>query len=119
MTVTQFFGPSVAEPASRHVVDRERVSLSDAVEQLAGLRFAIVLSARWESSGALDLDDVVELRTEMRQLRISYSHKIDEIAMTFGVQAAIDAQAGVEREVTVPKNMAPPGRSNSAGFHDI
>ncbi len=119
MTITEALDPSIAGPASSYVLDRLQASLSDSVEQLAGLRFSIVLSARWESSGILSGHARTELRDELRQLRSKYANKIDEIAMTYGVQAAIDAQEGVEREVVVPKNMAPPLHAEAAGFHDI
>jgi hypothetical protein len=119
MAFAEALDPSIAGPASRYVLDRQQTSLSNAVEQLAGLRFSIVLSARWEGSGILSGHARTELRDELRQLRWKYSHKIDEIAINYGVQAAIDAQEGVEREVTVPKNMTPPLHSESEGFHDI
>jgi hypothetical protein len=119
MTFTEALDPSIAEPAARYVHDSRQVSLSDAVEQLASLRFAIVLSARWESSGFLSGHARTELRDELRQLRWKYSHKIDEIAINYGVQAAIDAQEGVEREVVVPKNIAPPRHDEAVGMHDI
>ncbi len=119
MTLTVAVNPSLAGPASRFVLEHEQVSLSDAVEQLAGLRFSIVLSARWESSGTLSGDDRLELRDELRQLRSRYSDKIDEIAMNYGVQAAMAAKEGVEREVIVPKTMMPPRNAESIGTHDI
>jgi hypothetical protein len=119
MTLTEALDPSIAGPASRYILDDQQVSLSDSVEQLASLRFSIVLSARWENSGILSGHARTELRDELRQLRSKYANKIDEIAMTYGVQAAMVAQEGVEREVTVPKNMAPPLHAEAAGFHDI
>jgi hypothetical protein len=119
MTVAQALDPFIAGPASRFVLEHYQPSLSDAVEQLAGLRFSIVLSARWESSGILSGNARTELRDELRQLRARYSDKIDEIAMNYGVQAAIEAQDGVEREVVVPKNMAPPLHTEANGLHDI
>jgi hypothetical protein len=119
MTLTEALDPSIAGPASRYALERRQVTLSDAVEQLAGLRFSIVLSAKWESSGILSGHARTELRDELRQLRWKYSHKIDEIAINYGVQAAIDAQEEVEREVEVPKNMAPPLHTEASGLHDI
>ncbi|MGD0912459.1 MAG: hypothetical protein ABR928_11215 [Terracidiphilus sp.] len=119
MTVAAALDPAIAGPASRFVLEHQQESLGDAVEQLAGLRFSIVLSAKWESSGILTGHARTELRDELRQLRWKYSHKIDEIAINFGVKAAMVAQEGVEREVVVPKNMAPPLHSERMGFHDI
>lgn len=119
MTLTQPLEPSIAGPASRFILEQQQVSLSDAVEQLAGIRFSIVLSARWESSGILSGDDRAEIREELSQLRSRYANKIDEIAMNYGVQAAIEAKEGVEREVIVPKAMAPPRHAESIGTHDI
>jgi hypothetical protein len=118
MTLTEALDPSTAGPASRYVLEHQPVSLSDVVEQLAGLRFAIVLSVRWEKSGCLSGSARTELQSELRQLRSRYSDKIDEIAMHYGVQAAMVAQEGVEREVTVPKIMAPL-HSENTGLHDI
>jgi hypothetical protein len=118
MTSTEALDPSIAGPASRYSFERRQAGLSDAVDQLASLRFAIVLSARWENSGIFSGQARTELRDELRQLRSKYSDKIDEIAMSYGVQAAIEAQEGVEREVKVPKNMAPPIYADT-GFHDI
>ena len=119
MTLTEAHDPSIAGPASRYVLEHQQASLSDEVEQLAGLRFAIVLSAKWENSGVLSGHARTELQDELRQLRSKFSDKIDEIAMKYGVQAAMVAQAGVEREVTVPKIMAPPAHTEPVGFHDI
>jgi conjugal transfer/entry exclusion protein len=111
MTVTEALDPAVAGPASRNALENKQACLSNAVDQLAGLRFSIVLSARWESSGSLSGDARTELQDDLRQLRSRYSSKIDEIAMNYGVQAAMAAQERVEREITVPKNMAlPAGR---------
>ena len=119
MLLTETLDPAIAGPASRFVVENNSDSICDAVEQLAGLRFAIVLSARWESAGVLDPDDCAELRTELCNLRSRYNNLIDHIAMKYGVQAAMAAQEGVEREVTVPKNMAPPRRAKLGVEYDI
>lgn len=119
MTLTVAVHPSFTGPASRYILERQQVSLSDAVEQLAGLRFSIVLSARWENSGVLSGNDRSDLRDELRELRSRYSDKIDEIAMNYGVQAAIEAKEGVEREVTIPKTMMPPRQTEPIGFHDV
>ena len=110
---------AIAGPASRFVQNQQQSCLSDAVGQLAGLRFAIILSAGWESSSVLAPSARAELREELRQFRLKYNSKLDEIAMNFGVQAAIDAKEGVEREVKVPKNMAPPLHADDVGYHDI
>ena len=119
MTLTQSIEIAFEGSASRYVRESPQTSLSDAVEQLAGLRFSIVLSARWENSGVLSAQARAELRDKLRQLRSRYSDKIDEIAMNHGVQAAIDAKEGVEREVTVPKNMEPPLQPKRDGRHEI
>jgi hypothetical protein len=119
MTLAETLDPFIAEPASRFVLEQYQPSLADAVEQLVALRFSIVLSAKWESSGILSGHAKTELRDELRQLRSRYSDKIDEIAMNYGVQAAMDAREGVERGVIVPKTMAPPRNTESIGFHDF
>ena len=116
---TDSLDPAIVGPASSFTLDHHRDNLGDAVEQLASLRFAIVLSARWESAGVLGSDDRAELRAELGDLRARYNDKIDGIAMKYGVQAAMVSQEGVEREVKIPKNMAPPRKAESIGMHDI
>jgi len=78
-----------------------------ATEELARLRFAILLTARWEASDAEDPERRKELRVELADLRRLYYDKIDEIAMTFGVAQAIKAKAEVERGVVVPPEPRP------------
>ena len=119
MPVTQTLDSTLAEPASRYVFDHQQAGLSGVVEQLAGLRFSILLSAKWLGSDVLTGHARTELQDELRQLRTRYSNKIDEIAINYGVRAAMLAQAGVEREVGVPKNMAPLKQSECDGFHDV
>ncbi|MGP8251204.1 MAG: hypothetical protein ACLQHF_04170 [Terracidiphilus sp.] len=119
MTLTEALHPADTGLASRSVLERQHISLSDAVEQLAGLRLSIVLAARWESSGVLSAHTRAEIRNELCKLRSRYTGKIDEIAMNYGVQAAIAAQEGVEREVSVPKNTAPPRKPKRDGQYEI
>ncbi len=119
MSITVAVIPSIAGPASRYILEHPQVSLSDSVEQLAGLRLSIAIAARWESPGILDGHTRAELQDDLRRLRSRYLGMIDEIAMNYGVQAAIEAKEGVEREVKVPKNMAPPRHSEAEGFHDV
>ncbi len=76
-------------------------SLGACTEELARLRFSIVLTAKWESSEHSDLLHRKELRADLDQLHTLYFQKIDEIAMTFGVQAAMEAKEKVERAVSV------------------
>jgi hypothetical protein len=88
-------------------------------EELAALRFSIILTARWAAS-----DDEVpgrraELRGELKLLRNHYGDKIDEIAMTFGVQQAIETADEVERSVVVPLELKPiPIRIGGTNFGD-
>jgi len=79
--------------------------LAASTQELAGLRFSIILTARWVASASEEIERRNELRTELEELRRRYSEKIDEIAMTFGVQNAIDAKENVERTVTVPSGL--------------
>ena len=108
MTLTEALDPAVAGPATRYITEQQQASLCDDVEQLATLRFSILLSAKWENSGVLGEPARTERRDELGQFRALYNDKIDEIAMNYGVQTAINAKEGVEREVLVPKNMLPP-----------
>jgi hypothetical protein len=94
-------------PASRYVQEQQHASLSANTEELAGLRFSIILTAKWEASASADEERRNELRGELSGLRRHYSQKIDEIAMTFGVQCAIKAKEDVERSVAIPLGMKP------------
>ena len=52
--------------------------------------------------------------TSSRLLRKHYGDKIDEIAMTFGVQQAMETQDEVERTVVVPRDVKPISRKIEA-----
>lgn len=95
----------LAGPASRFIHLKQENQLSTCTEELAGLRFSIILTAKWEASSDEDSERRNELRTELADLRRRYSNKIDEIAMNFGVQNAIDAKNEVEQTVAIPLGM--------------
>lgn len=79
------------------------------MEELARLRFSIVLTARWEVAERSDMERRDDLRRELARLRGLYFERIDEMAMTFGVQQAMDAKDEVERRVFVPRGAKMPG----------
>src|ERR1035437_1479050 len=88
--------------ASRCFQERQQNLLAESVEDLANLRFSIILTARWKSSASEDLERRSELRSELVKLRRKYSLKIDHIAMSFGIQSAMVAKEEVERNTCVP-----------------
>jgi hypothetical protein len=94
-------------PASRYIRETSIELLDYETEELAALRFSIILTARWAASDNEIPDRRAELRDELELLRQHYGDKIDEIAMTFGVRQAIQAQQEVERSVVVPRNVKP------------
>ena len=85
-----------------HGLERQEETLTCAIEELAHLRFAIILTARWEAEENENMERRRDLHGELTHLRVLYFDQIDEIAMTFGVQQAMDAQHEVERTVIVP-----------------
>jgi len=85
-----------------HRPERQEQTLAGAVEELTHLRFAIILTVRWEAEEKDNLERRRELRDELEHLRMLYYDQIDEIAMSFGVQDAMNAQRDVERNVIVP-----------------
>lgn len=89
--------------------ETEATNLSAARAELARLRYMVILTARWESSDNLESKRRAQLRGDLDQLRFSYSQKIDEIAMTFGIQQAMEAKEHVERSITVPRGARLPG----------
>jgi len=98
---------SLMGPASRYIKETCEAMLAYETEELAALRFSIILTARWESSGDEDPQQRAELRGDLLLLRRHYGDKIDEMAMTFGVEEAMKATETVERSVVVPRDLKP------------
>ena len=71
------------------------------------MRFSIILTARSEASNDEAPDRRAELRDELALLRKHYGDKVDEIAMTFGIDQAIKTKDEVERTVIVPRDTQP------------
>ena len=92
-------------PASRYIRETSIELLDYETEELAALRFSIILTARWADSDTETPERRAELRDELALLRQHYGDKIDEIAMTFGVQQAMKTQNQVERTVVVPRDL--------------
>jgi hypothetical protein len=105
---TSTFTPAPIVPASVHVRLKHEISLAALTQELAGLRFSILLLARWEGSREVDAENRVELREELAHLRLLYFETIDELAMGFGIQQAMRTKEDVERTVSVPRDMMPP-----------
>lgn len=80
--------------------ETSEVLLSDATVELARLRLSLVAKMQWRSHGLGSPSHAYAAqRAEVRRLRSQYFEKIDEIAMRFGVQAAMNAQDAVERKL--------------------
>lgn len=94
-------------PASRYIRETSIELLDYETEELAALRFSIILTARWAGSEEESPQRRAELRDELELLRKHYGDKVDEIAMTFGVEQAIKTQNEVERTVVVPRDLKP------------
>lgn len=93
--------------ASRYTKESREALLAYETEELAALRFSIILTARWEASDDQDPLQRAELHADLSLLRRHYGDKIDELAMTFGVEEAMKAKDEVERTVVVPRDMKP------------
>ena len=90
-----------------YIKDQPKALLATKTGELAGLRFSILLTAKWETAEMLGADRRAELRAQLSNLRSRYFDKMDEIAMAFGVQKAIEAKEKVENEVELPDDMIP------------
>jgi hypothetical protein len=99
--------PAVLGPASRFILETREQVLSYETDELAALRFSIILTARWEASEDEDPESRAGLRGDLQILRRHYADKLDDIAMTFGVEAAMHAKEDVERNVVVPCDLTP------------
>jgi hypothetical protein len=91
----------------RHPPDRLKTTLTASIDELAGLRFSILITARWEESEDESEEQRAQLREELVLLRSLYFDKIDHIAMNFGVRHAMKAQREVERKVNLPHRERP------------
>ena len=85
--------------------EKQEEIIAASTNELAFLRYSIILTAKWEASTDGDAERRNELRAELKDLRLQYSKKIDDIAMTFGVQCAMNANEEVERSVADPLYM--------------
>jgi len=94
-------------PTSRYIRETRDELLTYEAEELAAVRFSIILTARWAASDDEAPERRAELREELELLHKHYGDKIDEIAMTFGVQQAIETMDEVERTVVVPAEVKP------------
>ena len=93
---------SPGSPQAHEKQETQNKPLAICTEELATLRFTILLTAKWEASAGEDMEYRDSLRADLVKLRREYYRTIDEIAMTFGVQQAMDAQEDVECTVTLP-----------------
>ena len=91
-------------PGTSQLFEREERTLASVMEELVRLRFSILLTARWEAAETDDPERRGELRAELADLRKFYLDEIDEIAMKFGVQQAMDAKDEVEHNVVLPRH---------------
>lgn len=87
--------------------ESQETLLGIASEDLALLRFSVILAAKLAESGSESAEGRAKLRSELFELRQFYFAKIDEIAMAFGVEKAMSAKDEVERTVTIPQEAMP------------
>ena len=102
---TAILEASAAVSATFGVTQRSLTALN---EKLASVRYLIILTARWAESDSIGRERRRQMNRDLVRLRKEYSALIDDVAMNFGIQAAMDAKEGVERNVMVPKGIKPP-----------
>ena len=95
------------DPDSCCIRDVREAMLTFEIEALAALRYSILLTIRWENLGGESPEQRAELRADLALLRRQYGDKIDEIAMVFGVDAAMRTKENVERTVLAPGELSP------------
>ena len=105
-----FTGVDIPGPATRFIEEKNEQLLAADAEELAALRFSIVLTAKWEADRDEEPQRRNELRIELVNLRARYFDKIDRIAMAFGVAIAMKVKEDVEQRITLPLR---------AGFADM
>jgi hypothetical protein len=97
-----FTGVDVPGPATRFIEEKQEQLLAADAEELAALRFSIVLTAKWEAGRDEEPERRKELRVELANLRARYFDKIDRIAMAFSVGIAMKVKDEIEKRVTPP-----------------
>ena len=83
--------------------EAKEAKLAASIDELARLRISAVLTARFATSPNQPPERQEELRERLAELRRQYFDKIDQIAMTLGVETAMKAKEEVERTVSVPR----------------
>ncbi len=97
-----YTGVDTPDCASRAAQEQQGQLLATAIEELAGLRFSIVITAKWEADRDESPERRAEIHAELASLRASYHDKIDQIAMSLGVSQAMIAKDEVEHRITLP-----------------
>jgi hypothetical protein len=92
--------PNRVDFAFQYNLEKLKPRLAAKIGELASLHFSLLLTARWESEERSDLEERSRLREDLASLRELYYDKLDEIAMSFGLQMALDAKKSVERRLT-------------------
>jgi len=95
-------------PASVHAHFRHETTLAAMTQELASVHSSMLVLVRSAKPHSLDAGDLARVREEVAQLRVLYFEKIDEIAISFGVQRAIEAKESVECSVKILSGMLPP-----------
>ena len=92
---------SLLGPASRYIRETREALLAYDAEELAALRFSIILTARLEASEDESPEQRAELRADLELLRRHYGDKIDERTVVAPLEMkplVIVRQAEVGRE---------------------
>lgn len=108
---------TVTDSNNDQLSEAGKSELETSIDELASLRFSIILTARFADSPTQTLERREELHDRLATLRRQYSDKIDEIAMTLSVQAAMDAKDEVERTVEVPRGVSRLALTGEAGIN--
>jgi hypothetical protein len=90
--------------------------LAAIIDDLAVLRFSIVITAKWEVAETEDDERRLELRNELSDLRCLYFEKLDQIAMTFGIERAMKAKEEVEGTFKAARDVKTPSEAGQLYF---
>jgi hypothetical protein len=105
--------------ASRYILDRPKDLLAAKTDELAGIHFSVLLTAKWERAEGVSSERRAQLRADLSNLRAIYYDKIDEIAMTFGIQEALDARKSAARAAALPLETHLSARRNETEQHAV
>lgn len=103
--ISRTFYAASTDSIPRSLLNRTENSLAARIDELASLRFSLMLAARYADSENQKVGHRDELRARLKVLRRQYSEKIDEIAIGLSATDTMRVLEQVEQNVVIPRGI--------------